>query len=81
VFFVGMEGQHTLKDFEVLKVGIFRVDVELDSSHRNIKIDAVKNLTQSSSEFEMVSRQQLEKGVEVGGVKRIYTQFHIAQPW
>jgi hypothetical protein len=81
VLFVGMEGQPTLKDFEVLKVGIFGVDIKFDSSHRNIKIDAVKDLAESSSEFEMVSKQQPGKEVEIGGVERTYTQFHIAPPW
>lgn len=39
----------TLQDFEVLYVGIFAIDVELDSTHRDIHVYAVENLTQSSA--------------------------------
>lgn len=35
----------TLKNLEVLDIGIFAVDVELDTRHGHIQENAVKNLT------------------------------------
>lgn len=39
----------TLQDLEVLYVGIFGVDVELDAGHGNICKDTVEYLTKSGS--------------------------------
>lgn len=36
----------TLEDFEVLQICIFGVDVELDSSHGDIKVDTIEDLAE-----------------------------------
>jgi len=40
-----MSLEAALKNFEVLKVRVLRVHVELDSRHGNIEIDTVEDLT------------------------------------
>lgn len=42
-------GGRTLQDFEVLDVGIFGVDVELDARHRHVKKDAVVHLAEGGA--------------------------------
>ena len=39
----------TLENLEVLQIGIFGINVELDPSHGNIVIDAVEDLAESST--------------------------------
>ena len=39
------EDRYTLENLEVLKIRIFGVDVKLDSLHRDVHVDAVKDLT------------------------------------
>jgi hypothetical protein len=39
----------TLQDFEVLDVGIFGVDVELDARHGHVKEDAVVHLAEGGA--------------------------------
>jgi hypothetical protein len=39
----------TLKDFEVLQIGIFGIDVELDPSHWDVEVDTVEYLAESST--------------------------------
>jgi hypothetical protein len=36
-----------LKDFEILQVCVFGIDVELNSGHRDIEVDAVEHLAES----------------------------------
>lgn len=45
----GILGRLTLQHLEVGNVGIFGVDVELDSGHGNIEEDAVKDLAEGGS--------------------------------
>ena len=42
-------GRRTLQDFEVLNVGIFGVDVELDARHGHVKEDAVVHLAEGGA--------------------------------
>ncbi len=46
--FVGHTGL-TLQHLEILYVGIFRIDVELDPRHEHISEDAVEDLAESGS--------------------------------
>lgn len=39
----------TLQDLEVLNVGIFRVDIELDAGHGHVKEDAVVDLAKGGT--------------------------------
>lgn len=69
----------TLEYLEVLEVGVFGIDIELDSGHRDIKKDAVKDLAEGSTAWHIVSRalgslQDRGEGAEL-------TQSHTAQPW
>ena len=70
----------TLQYLEVLQVCVFGVNIELDSGHRNIKVNAVENLAEGRTV--QVSECKADKGnLEAsdcgGGVK--HTQFRIAQ--
>ncbi len=42
-------GERTLEDLEVLDIGIFRVDVELDARHGHVEEDAVVDLAESGT--------------------------------
>lgn len=44
---------HTLKNLEVLDIGVFRVDVEFDSAHGNIEEDGIVDLTKRRSVIDM----------------------------
>ena len=48
-------GHLTLKDLEILQVSVFGIDVELDSSHWNIEIDTIEDLTESRTIFQRLS--------------------------
>lgn len=73
----------TLQDLEVLQVGIFGVDVELDTSHWDIKIDAVEDLAQSRSVGGVVSEAlpayPYISDLSPTGMK--LTQYRTVQPW
>ncbi len=52
-------GRHrTLKDLEVLQVCVLGIDIEFDSGHRDIEVDAVKDLAESRTVFTMFSACQ-----------------------
>jgi hypothetical protein len=52
----GVEGERTLKDFKILKVCVFSIDVELHSGHRDIEVNTVENLAESRTMFNAVSK-------------------------
>ena len=40
-----------MQDLEILQICIFSIDVELDSGHRDIEVDAIKDLAESRAVF------------------------------
>lgn len=54
-----------MEDFEILQVGILRIDVELDASHGDIEVDTVEDLAESRSALETCKRL-LVRGATVG---------------
>lgn len=47
---LGWFKEHTLKDFEVLQIGIFRIDIELHSGHRYILCRTLAAFTYACSQ-------------------------------
>lgn len=45
----GRELLRTLEDLEILEVGVFGVDVELDTRHWDVEVDRIEDLAKSSS--------------------------------
>ncbi len=50
-----IEGYRTLEDLEILQISVFGIDVELDPCHRNIEVDTIKDLAESSTVLGSVS--------------------------
>jgi hypothetical protein len=44
-----------LEDLEILQISVFGIDVELDPCHRNIEVDTIKDLAESSTVLGSVS--------------------------
>jgi len=61
-----MPRETILQDFEILYVGIFGIDIKLDSRHRDVEVDAVEDLAEGGASTTLLyfCDVQLEEVIE-----------------